>query len=186
MSTKTLVQQLSQPYAEALLDIAKKAGNVDAIAEDVNLVLQVLAESSSVIEFLKNPLVSIPSKKETVRKLFAGQLNNELLIFILLLIDRKRISYVSDILNRYLEFVYALESCVIADVTTPIQFTEKQKKELIKKLEHMTGKKNVELNISLDSSLIAGFTVQIGSKIIDTSLKGQLKEIGYFLGASNK
>ena len=109
-----------------------------------------------------------------------------MLVFILLLIDRKRIYYVSDILNRYLEFVYALESFVIADVTTSIQFTDQQKQDLTKKLQQMTGKSNVQLNIVLDSSLIGGFTIQIGSKIIDTSLKGQLKEIGYFLGASNK
>ena len=186
MSTKTLVQQLSQPYAEALLEIATKSNAVDNIAEDVNIVLQILSESTNLTEFLRNPLITVQSKKETVKKLFNDQLHNELLVFILLLIDRKRISYLSDILNRYLEFVYALESFVIAEVTTAIQFTDLQKQDLSKKLQQMTGKKNVQLNIALDSSLIAGFTVQVGSKIIDTSLKGQLKEIGYFLGASNK
>nr|YP_009314311.1 ATP synthase CF1 subunit delta [Liagora harveyana]SCW22565.1 ATP synthase CF1 subunit delta [Liagora harveyana] len=186
MSTKTLVQQLSQPYAEALLETAKKSNSIDNIVEDVNIVLQILSESTNLTEFLKNPLINITSKKEAVKKLFGNQLDKELLVFILLLIDRKRISYLSDILNRYLEFVYALESFVVADVITSIQFTDQQKQDLIKKLQQMTGKNNVQLNIALDSSLIAGFTVQIGSKIIDTSLKGQLKEIGYFLGASNK
>ncbi len=185
MSTKTLVQQLSQPYAEALLETAKKSNNVDDISESVNVVLQILSESTSLTEFLNNPLINTQSKKDTLKKLFYEQLNKQLLIFILLLIDRKRILYLSAILGKYLELVYALESFVIADVTTSMNFTDQQKNDLMDKLKEMTGKKNIQLNISLDTSLIAGFTVQIGSKVIDTSLRGQLTEIGYFLGANN-
>nr|YP_009314722.1 ATP synthase CF1 subunit delta [Neoizziella asiatica]SCW23177.1 ATP synthase CF1 subunit delta [Neoizziella asiatica] len=185
MSTKTLVQQLSQPYAEALLETAKQANNVDDILEGVNIVLQILSESTSLTEFLNNPLITSQSKKDTVKQLFNDQLNRQLLTFILLLIDRKRILYLSAILEKYLELVYALESFVIADVVTSMNFTDQQKHDLIDKLKEMTGKNNVQLNISVDTSLIAGFTVQIGSKVIDTSLRGQLTEIGYFLGASN-
>ena len=185
MSTKTLVQQLSQPYAEALLEIAKKSDNVDDILQNVNVVLQILSESTSLTEFLNNPLITAQSKKDTLKQLFDEQLNSQLVTFLLLLVDRKRILYVSAILEKYLELVYALESIITADVTTSMHFTDQQKTDLIDKLKDMTGKNNIQLNISIDSSLIAGFKVQIGSKVIDTSLRGQLAEIGYFLGASS-
>nr|YP_009313902.1 ATP synthase CF1 subunit delta [Hommersandiophycus borowitzkae]SCW22156.1 ATP synthase CF1 subunit delta [Hommersandiophycus borowitzkae] len=185
MSTKTLIQQLSQPYAEALLEVARKSEQMDKIKEDVNIVLQVLAESNNLVAFLNNPLVSLQSKKEAVIKLFGDQLSNEVVVFILLLIDRKRIFYISAILNRYLEFLYEFESFIIADVATSNNLTDQQKKTLVDKLKDITGKNNIQLNVSIDKSLIAGFTIQIGSKIIDTSLRGQLKDIGYFLGANN-
>nr|YP_009312880.1 ATP synthase CF1 subunit delta [Helminthora furcellata]SCW21134.1 ATP synthase CF1 subunit delta [Helminthora furcellata]SCW23994.1 ATP synthase CF1 subunit delta [Helminthora furcellata] len=185
MSTKTLVQKLSKPYAEALLETAKKSEKIGDIAEDVRTILQVLDESSKLTDFLDNPLISSTSKKAAIDTLFKEQLNNELLVFIFLLIDRKRIFYLSSILNRYLQLVYALESFVIADVCTSITLTDQQQQDLIDKLKIMTGKSNIQLNLSLDKNLIAGFTVQIGSKIIDTSLRGQLREISYFLGASN-
>ena len=48
----------------------------------------------------------------------------------------------------------------------------------------MTKTKEIKLNIKVDASLIGGFTVQLGSKIIDTSLKGQLTKLSSYLGAS--
>nr|YP_009315743.1 ATP synthase CF1 subunit delta [Trichogloeopsis pedicellata]SCW24401.1 ATP synthase CF1 subunit delta [Trichogloeopsis pedicellata] len=184
MSTKTLAHKLSQPYAEALLEIAQKSNQIDKIREDVNIVLQVLSESNKLVAFFNNPLINVKSKKEIIKQLFSNQLSNEILVFMCLLIDRKRISYISAILNRYLTIVSNLESFIVADVIASNMFTDLQKQALINKLKEITGKKSVQLNISIDTTLIAGFTVQIGSKIIDTSLRGQLQEIGSFLGAS--
>ena len=45
----------------------------------------------------------------------------------------------------------------------------------------MTDSTQVNLNITIDSDLIAGFKIQIGSKVIDTSLKDQIKKMAYFL-----
>nr|YP_009313083.1 ATP synthase CF1 subunit delta [Dermonema virens]SCW21337.1 ATP synthase CF1 subunit delta [Dermonema virens] len=185
MSTKTLVQQISQPYAEALLELAKKVDKVDQFNNDVTTILQVLAETDELTIFFNNPLISQEDKKEAVNKLFDKHINDQVVKFILLLIDRQRISYLKGILNKYLECSYILDSFVTAYITSSIGLTEKQQHDLIDKLKIMTGKQNIQLDISIDSNLIAGFTVQIGSKVIDTSLRGQLKEIGYFLGASN-
>ena len=49
----------------------------------------------------------------------------------------------------------------------------------------MANVKEVKLDIALDESLIGGFTVQIGSRIIDTSIQGQLRKLASHLGASS-
>jgi ATP synthase F1 delta subunit len=64
---------------------------------------------------------------------------------------------------------------------TAIPLTDKQKNKLIKKLEIMTDSNQVNLNIIIDSDLIAGLKIQIGSKVIDTSLKNQIAQMAYFL-----
>jgi F-type H+-transporting ATPase subunit delta len=48
----------------------------------------------------------------------------------------------------------------------------------------MTGADQIRLDITTNSSLIGGFVVQVGSKIIDTSLQGQLKQLSSYLGSS--
>jgi F0F1-type ATP synthase delta subunit len=48
----------------------------------------------------------------------------------------------------------------------------------------MTGASQIKLKLSVDNSLIGGFVAQIGSKIIDNSVKGQLKQMASYLGAS--
>ena len=51
------------------------------------------------------------------------------------------------------------------------------------KLKIITGAKQIKLALKVDPTLIGGFTVEIGSKLIDTSIKGQLKQISTLLGA---
>jgi F-type H+-transporting ATPase subunit delta len=47
----------------------------------------------------------------------------------------------------------------------------------------MTGAAHVELEQSLDGDLIGGVTIQVGSQILDASLRGQLRRIALDLGA---
>nr|YP_009314517.1 ATP synthase CF1 subunit delta [Liagoropsis maxima]SCW22771.1 ATP synthase CF1 subunit delta [Liagoropsis maxima] len=185
MSSKTLATQLSQPYAEALLELAQQSDILSKVNEDITVISQILSESSSLTDFLGNPLINRTTKKEAIKNLFTNQVSSQCITFMLLLVDRKRINYLQDILDKYLELSYSLDSVIIANITSSIPLTDKQQNKLIDKLKSMTGKDNVKLELSVDDKLIAGFTIQIGSKIIDTSLRGQLKDIGHFLGVSN-
>jgi F-type H+-transporting ATPase subunit delta len=65
-----------------------------------------------------------------------------------------------------------------------VPFTSTQQEALISKLKKMTGADQIRLDITTNSSLIGGFVVQVGSKIIDTSLQGQLKQLSSYLGSS--
>nr|YP_009313289.1 ATP synthase CF1 subunit delta [Dichotomaria marginata]SCW21543.1 ATP synthase CF1 subunit delta [Dichotomaria marginata] len=186
MSSKTFIKQLSSPYAEALLNLAQESNTLVRVNEDVNLIYQVLSESEGLKIFLNNPLINIRSKKETLQQLFSGQISDSVLVFLLVLIDKKRIGYLLSILERYLELFNSLESLVIVKVISSIELTDLQQSNLIKQLKNMTGNNQIQLELSINSDLIAGFTIQIGSKVIDTSLSGQLKEIGYFLGSGAK
>jgi F-type H+-transporting ATPase subunit delta len=63
--------------------------------------------------------------------------------------------------------------------------SEGQQEALVAKLKAMTNVKQVKLDIKVDKTLIGGFTVQIGSRVIDTSIQGQLKKLASHLGASS-
>ena len=95
--------------------------------------------------------------------------------------DRKRISIIQNILLKYFELEDKIQSITTAEVMTAVQLTDKQKNKLIKKLEIMTDSNQVNLNIIIDSNLIAGLKIQIGSKVIDASLKNQIAQMAYFL-----
>jgi len=145
------------------------------------IINQIIAESNQLNIFLGNPLVKLSSKKEVIKQLFSGQISDIILSFLLVLVDRKRISLVDSILVKYLELVSLTEAIVVAKITTPIILTEEQENNLIKKLKNITESKTVKLDINIDSELIAGFKIQLGSKVIDASLRSQLQEMAVFL-----
>nr|UEQ12266.1 ATP synthase CF1 delta subunit [Batrachospermum sp.] len=181
MSTKTLVAKIALPYAEALLEIVQKCKILEKTNQDLIMINQVLLESNQLNIFFANPLVKSSSKKDVIKQLFSGQVSDIILSFLLVLTDRRRIALLKDIILKYLELEHVIQSITIAEIRTAIQLTDQQKHELTKKLEIMTNSMKVDLNITIDTELIAGFKVTIGSKVIDTSLKGQIQQIAYFL-----
>ncbi len=181
MSSQALMAKVALPYAEALVELGQSSKTLHEMSKDVTIVRQILEESPSLTILFSNPLISQKAKEEVTKKLFSDQVHHNLLTFFLVLIKRKRIAYLGLILDKYLETVSELESRVIANIITAKDLSDSQKQALEDKLKSMTGREEIQLDIEVDSELIAGFIVQIGSKVIDTSLRGQLKNISYFL-----
>lgn len=184
MSTQSLIAKVSLPYAEALLESAKEAGIVDETNEDVSLISKILSESPELKLFLDNPLISSTAKKNVLNNLLLNQVNSFVFKFLLVLVDRRRITLLNIIIEKYLELAYKSDSIIVADVYTATAFTELQQLNLVQKLKQMTGSKEVKLMIVIDTNLIGGFVVQIGSKVIDTSLAGKLKKMSFYLNAT--
>jgi F-type H+-transporting ATPase subunit delta len=181
MSRQTLIAKIALPYAEALLELIQKDQILEKANQDIIIINQVLLESKQLNIFFANPLIKSSSKKDVIKQLFSGQISDIILSFLLVLVDRKRISLLQNIILKYFELEYKIQSITLAKIITATPLTDKQKNKLIKKLEVMTDSTQVNLNITIDSDLIAGFKIQIGSKVIDTSLKDQIKKMAYFL-----
>jgi F-type H+-transporting ATPase subunit delta len=73
--------------------------------------------------------------------------------------------------------VYDFAEIKIAQVSSAIPLTPDQELDLISRLRNRTGAKEIKLVTNVDSSLLGGLKVQIGSNVIDLSLKGQLREL---------
>jgi len=101
----------------------------------------------------------------------------------LLLVDRGRIVLLEGITQKFLELSYKQESIEIAKVTSSVQLSAQQQQNIAEKLKGITGAKQIKLALKVDPTLIGGFTIEVGSKLIDTSIRGQLRQISSLLGA---
>ena len=172
--------KIAEPYAEALLELSDSSKK---LTTDMNVVSQFLATSSDLKNFLGNPLMTRVAKKKVIKDVLGEQISSQTLTFLMLLVDRNRISILDVIAKRFLELSYKQESIEIAKITSSIQLSADQQKEIAEKLKVITGAKQIKLALKVDPQLIGGFTIEIGSKMIDTSMRGQLKQIGSLLGA---
>jgi F-type H+-transporting ATPase subunit delta len=149
----------------------------------MNIVSQFLANSSDLKKFLANPLITRDAKKNVVKDILGEQIDPNTLKFLMLLIDRNRIALLDGVAQKFLELSYKQESIDVAKVISSVQLSAQQQKNLAEKLKGITGAKQIKLALKVDPQLIGGFTVEIGSKFIDTSIKGQLRQISSLLGA---
>lgn len=155
--------------------------SISSCNEDVGTFLETFRSSQELKSSLSSPMVSNISKKNIIKSLFKEQLEAEFISFLMVLIDRNRIGIVETILEKYLELAYKVSSVTIANVTTAIPLSPEQHDVLKGKLKQMTSAEEVRLAITVEPELIGGFIVQVDSKVIDTSLKGQLKQIASYL-----
>jgi F-type H+-transporting ATPase subunit delta len=178
-----VLSKVAEPYAEALLELAKSNGALKETTNDMNIVTQFLANSSDLKKFLGNPLITKDAKKNVVKDIFGEQIDGSTLKFLLLLVDRGRIEVLDSIAQKFLELSYKQDSIEIAKITSSIQLSADQQQSIAEKLKAITGAKQIKLALKVDPQLIGGFTIEIGSKMIDTSIRGQLKQISSLLGA---
>ena len=174
--------KVAEPYAEALLDLAKSNNSLQDMTNDMNIVSQFLANSSDLKKFLSNPLITKDAKKNVVKDVLGEQIDGRTLKFLLLLVDRGRIELLESVAEKFLELSYKQESIEIAKITSSIKLSADQQKEIAEKLKIITGAKQIKLALKVDPQLIGGFTIEIGSKMIDTSIRGQLRQISTLLG----
>ncbi|MEL7246627.1 MAG: ATP synthase F1 subunit delta, partial [Cyanobacteria bacterium J06636_27] len=55
--------------------------------------------------------------------------------------------------------------------------TDEQQQTIKEKVKSMTDAREVELDSTIDSDIIGGVIIKVGSQVIDSSLRGQLRRL---------
>lgn len=184
MNDGGVTAEIAKPYAQALMNLALETNLTDQIGVEVSELLETLANSEDLTQFLANPLMQPEAKKTVLRQIAENRVNPFMLSFMLLLVDRGRVGFLAGILKQYQVLLRELNQTVLADVTSAVELSEEQKATIRERVIGFTGARNVELSTQVDASLLGGLVVKVGSQIIDASLRGQLRRIGMQLATS--
>ncbi|MBD1906051.1 ATP synthase F1 subunit delta [Funiculus sociatus GB2-A5] len=182
MKGSMLSAEIAEPYAEALMSLAQSQNQVDRFGEDVRSLLSLLDSSPDLQEFLGNPVLSAENKKAVLRQIAGDGLHPTILNFLMLLVDRRRIIFVGGVLQHFQALLRKLNQTVLAEVTSAVELNDAQRQAISEKVKAISGAHQVELATKLNPELIGGVIIKVGSQVIDTSLRGQLRRIGLRLG----
>ncbi|KAB8332718.1 F0F1 ATP synthase subunit delta [Scytonema tolypothrichoides VB-61278] len=184
MKSNIAMAEISQPYAEALMSIAQSKNLTDQLGEDVRSLLSLLSESEQLRSFLENPFVGLDDKKAVINRILGEGANAYFRNFLLLLVDRRRISLLEPVLQQYLTLLRQLKQIALAEVISAVPLTEEQQQAVRNKVIALTKAREVELDTKIDPELIGGVIIKVGSQVIDASLRGQLRRISLRLSGS--
>ena len=181
MSGNPLTSKIAAPYARALFDFSVEKNIMHQVTADFQNLEIFLDETAELTDYLNNPLVNQNAKREILAKTLESQVNTETFKFLMVLVNRDRISVLNSVISNYLELVYETASIKMIEVSTAFPFTNVQKNTLIQKLKELTNAREIRLIITVDSSLIGGFLITTDSKVIDFSVKNQLQKLAKHL-----
>jgi F-type H+-transporting ATPase subunit delta len=175
--------EIADPYAQALMSLAKDQSLEDKFGEDAGALLELLSSSNDLTQFLANPLIEENAKKGVIQQI-SGDLHPLFVSFLKLLIDKGRIGFLEPVLKQYRNLLRQLRKTVLAEVTSAVELSSEQQNRIREKVKTMTGAEQVELDIEVDSDLMGGVIIKVGSQIVDASLRGQLRRLGMQLSAA--
>ncbi|MDZ8054913.1 MAG: ATP synthase F1 subunit delta [Aulosira sp. ZfuVER01] len=184
MKSNVETAEIAQPYAQALMSIAQSKNQTEQFGEDARVLVNLLKDSAPLQNLIDNPFIQPERKKAVISQILGDGANPYLRNFLLLLVDKRRIFFLEAILQQYLALLRQLNQTVLAEVISAVPLTEAQQQAVIDKVLAITNARQVELETKIDSDLIGGLIIKVGSQVIDASLRGQLRRLSLRLTSS--
>ena len=167
---------LSRRYTKALFQLACEAAQEDAIGQEIESFLGAYA-GSELQRVLTNPAFGIDSRKRTLIQVSNRlQLSILAIHFLLLLLERDRLSYLASIAALYRRLLNESKGRVEAKVVSPGSLEAVMVDRLRDMLQRISGKQIV-LQQETDPSLIGGVIVEFEGKVYDGSVRTQLENM---------
>ncbi len=172
-----MIRRFARPYAQALIKVAGSLDEVQELRDQLRGFRDAMDAVPGIARMAANPSVPMDHKRHIVREI-GGRIGLDDLAerFVLLLLDNYRLQRLPAVLEALEAEVNRRLGVATAEVTTaqPIgdQDAERLSAVLAKKLDQ-----RVEVKLSVDPDLIAGFRARVGSTLYDASLRGQLDRL---------
>ena len=178
MSSKSsFLNSTSKSYARALYELAKENSELDKVEDGMNGMKTLLSDSSDFKEMILNPTVTKEEKNKVIIKMvnqysFCQTLKK----FLGFLTIKNRLFFLDRIIDSFLNFTSGSKGELKAKLLSSKELSkaelEKIRNELSKDFQSP-----IKIDYKHDPDLIGGLVIQIGSVMVDTSIKTKLRQL---------
>ena len=170
---------LADRYAAALYAQAEEIGQLDRTVDEMDALGRLIDQSPDLRRLLGSPLFDVKQTREATMAALEGQGFGELVRnFVGVVANNRRLAALRQIVGSFARLVAQKRGVVTAHVATAHGLSDVQREQLRARLIE-AGYGNVDIDDSVDSSLLGGMVVRIGARLYDTSLKSRLQRLQY-------
>jgi len=164
-------------YATALFELALEANAVEAVQADLDRFDALVAESADLNRLVRSPVFSAKEQLQALSAVLdrvgiSGLAAN----FLKLAASNRRLFAVRDMIKAFRALVAEHKGEATAAVTVAEPLKNQHVDALRAALKSVTGK-DVDLDIKIDPAILGGLVVQLGSRMVDNSLRTKLNAI---------
>jgi F-type H+-transporting ATPase subunit delta len=164
-------------YSLALYELADESNLLRQVEENSSAFLTLISNNKDFNNLIKDPTINQDILINVVKKI-SETFKIEILFknFLSFLIAKRRFFYLEKILNRFNEICSEKRGELKAEIKSAKKLNQEEISKITDELSS-NFKSKIKLNYSHDQSLIGGLVVQVGSTMIDTSIKNKLQQI---------
>ena len=165
-------------YAQALFELATETGTVERVAADLATFESLVDSSEDLRRFVKSPVFSAEEQVKALDALLArAEITGNAANFLKLVAAKRRLFAIGDMIRDFHRLNDAAKGIVRATVTVAEPLKDAHVEALKTALAEVSGGKEIDVAVKVDPSIIGGLIVQLGSRMVDGSLKTKLNSI---------
>ena len=178
MSSKsTFLNSTSKSYALALYELAKENSELNKVEDGMDGIKTLLSKSSDFKEMILNPTVTKEEKNKVIIKI-VDQYNfcQTLKKFLGFLTTKNRLFFLNQIIGSFLDLISSSKR----ELKAKLLSSKKLSKTELEKIRNELSKdfqSPIKIDYKHDPDLIGGLVIQIGSVMVDTSIKTKLRQL---------
>ncbi len=164
-------------YATALFELALAENALDAVKADLDRFDALLADSADLARLVRSPVFGAEEQtKALAAVLDRAGIGGLAAKFLKVVASNRRLFAVRDIVKVFRALVARHKGEVTAQATFAEQPSEQHLAAVKDALTAVT-KKDVQVDVKIDPSIIGGLVVKLGSRMVDTSLRTKLNAL---------
>jgi len=168
---------IARRYAKALVNLAENEKDLDNTGKHLNSITEVYKENLELRQVLSDTKVSSGIKLEILKDVLSEIKVSKLVgTFSRYLLAKRRIDFLPDIERAFNLLLQEKLGRIEANVTTASELPKDTVKKLVDAISSYSGKE-IEVNVTIDPSIIGGIVTRIGSTVIDGSIQTYLNQI---------
>lgn len=169
--------RLGTRYAKSLIDLASERGQLETAYADMLYLQDVTKQSREFLNLLRSPVVKGDTKIKIVTAVTEGKISDLTAAFIKLLINKGRESNLPEVIKAFVDQYKKVKGIHTVKLTTATPVSDAVKNAIVAQVKNTSDMKSIELETAIDPSIIGGFVLQAGDKMVDASIAYDLREV---------
>ena len=167
----------AERYSLALFELSEENNLLSQIEKQSLSVLNLINQSKDFFNLIKDPTTSQEDLSKVINEIAdINKFDNLFRNFLNFLIQKRRFFFIERILKSFIQICSKKRGELVAELKSAKKLSSDEIRNITKELFTNFSSK-IKLNYNHDESLIGGLVVQIGSTMIDTSIKNKLQQI---------
>ena len=169
------MEEIARVYAEALFEVAREKGKLDAIRDQLGQFVDVLAGDRDLQIFFFSPYFSSEEKREGLERAVSGA-EPELINFLELLIDKHRMPVIFRLRAKFDELWAEENRLLEVRLTSAVELDPEIVDRVGAEIKRQTGHE-IDLESTVDEGILGGLVLRVGNMVLDASLRNKLEKL---------
>ena len=177
----SIVSGVAGRYANALFDLAGEQKAIDDMLADLGTLAAMIAGSDDLSRMIRSPVVARADQAGAMAEVLSrAGIEGLVAKFVGTVAVSGRLSQLPAMIRQYEMLVFRHRGEVNARVTSARPLDQGQLAAIENALAAAVGRE-VQLSAEVDAKVLGGLVVQVGSRMVDSSLRTQLNNLQFAL-----